>query len=127
MIKLIGITLCIRRGIAMKRFLAKTAVSVFLSLVLVLELPMATIHADTTVYTTATGSKYHFSRSCRGLNNAKNVYETSLTDAKSRGLTACSICSSGSSDNSDSSSSSNNSSSNDSASNMSLFQESSSI
>ncbi|SEL94832.1 hypothetical protein SAMN04487770_12173 [Butyrivibrio sp. ob235] len=78
---------------------------VMLSLVLLLELPMATIHADTTVYTTATGSKYHFSSSCRGLSNAKNIYTSTLSEAKAKGLTACSICATGSADDSESSSS----------------------
>ncbi|WP_408069388.1 hypothetical protein [Butyrivibrio sp. JL13D10] len=89
----------------MKKYLKKSIVCTLLSLVLMLELPMTTIHADTTVYTTATGTKYHFSRSCRGLSRAKNIYETSLSDAKASGLTACSICSSGSSNDSNSSSS----------------------
>ena len=76
----------------MKRFVMKALVSTILSLVLVLELPMASLHADRTVYTTATGKKYHFDKSCRGLNNANSIYESSLSAAKASGLTACSIC-----------------------------------
>ena len=44
------------------------------------------------VYTTKTGKKYHLRTSCTGLNNAKTIYESTLSSAKSRGLTPCSIC-----------------------------------
>ena len=59
--------------------------------------PIAALNttADTTVYVTATGSKYHFSRSCRGLNRARSISETSLSNAQSRGLEPCSICAGG--------------------------------
>ncbi len=45
-----------------------------------------------TVYTTATGKKYHSSKGCRGLSNAKNIYTSTLSDAQSLGLDPCSIC-----------------------------------
>ena len=80
---------------------------IVLSLALLFEVPMTTLHADTTVYTTATGKKYHFSQSCRGLNNARNIYTSTLSAAQAKGLTACSICASGSAENSNSSSNEN--------------------
>ena len=45
-----------------------------------------------TVYTTETGKKYHCTKSCTGLNNANKIYTTTLSEAKDRGLTACSKC-----------------------------------
>lgn len=59
-------------------------------------LASAPVHAATTVYTTATGTKYHFSKSCRGLSRARNIYTTTLAQAKSEGLSPCKICASGS-------------------------------
>jgi DNA-entry nuclease len=44
------------------------------------------------VYITASGSKYHSKESCRGLNNAKKIYEATLSEAKNKGLEACKIC-----------------------------------
>lgn len=41
------------------------------------------------VYITATGSKYHFNRGCRGLRNANSVSTMSLSDATAQGLTKC--------------------------------------
>ena len=41
------------------------------------------------VYYTETGSRYHFSKSCRGLSNANKIYSTTLSKAKSWGLTKC--------------------------------------
>ena len=49
-------------------------------------------YASTTVYTTATGSKYHSTTGCRGLNNARAIYSESESSAISKGLTKCSIC-----------------------------------
>ena len=54
--------------------------------------PAMLIGADQTVYTTETGKKYHKKKSCKGLNNARNIYTTTESQAKSRGLTKCSIC-----------------------------------
>ena len=45
-----------------------------------------------TVYTTETGSKYHSTKSCSGLSNAKAIYTSTLSKAKDIGLTACSKC-----------------------------------
>lgn len=42
-----------------------------------------------TYYWTATGSKYHFSEYCKGLNKAKNIYSGSSCPS---GLSPCSIC-----------------------------------
>lgn len=42
-----------------------------------------------TVYITATGSKYHYNPGCRGLNHANGLTTISLSDAISRGYTAC--------------------------------------
>lgn len=44
------------------------------------------------VYITATGKKYHSSKNCRGLNNARKIYRVSSSEAKSRGLTKCKLC-----------------------------------
>ena len=46
----------------------------------------------TYVFTTQTGSKYHKSKSCRGLSNAKAVYKKKLSTAKGNGLEPCKIC-----------------------------------
>lgn len=45
------------------------------------------VNAETTVYVTKTGSKYHKRKCGRG-----NFYQTSLSNAKSRGLTPCKKC-----------------------------------
>lgn len=53
---------------------------------------------NTIVYTTKTGKKYHCTKDCSGLKNAKTIYEKTLSEAKvsktSDGtlLTPCSIC-----------------------------------
>lgn len=44
------------------------------------------------VYTTATGKKYHSRRSCPGLSHARKIYKTTVSNAKSQGLTKCKIC-----------------------------------
>lgn len=45
-----------------------------------------------TVYITATGKKYHSRKGCPGLSNAKEIYETTLSDAKGKSLEPCSKC-----------------------------------
>lgn len=45
-----------------------------------------------TVYTTATGKKYHSTKHCSGLSNAKAIYESTLSAAKNSGLGPCSKC-----------------------------------
>ncbi len=45
-----------------------------------------------TVYTTATGKKYHSTKNCSGLSNANAIYDSTLEDAKNQGLTPCSKC-----------------------------------
>lgn len=45
-----------------------------------------------TVYTTATGKKYHSTKNCSGLSNAKAIYDSTLEDAKNQGLEPCSKC-----------------------------------
>ena len=45
-----------------------------------------------TVYITETGKKYHSRESCSGLNNAKAIYDSTISEAKNRGLTPCSKC-----------------------------------
>lgn len=49
-------------------------------------------HLEPTVYTTETGKKYHSAKSCPGLSNAKEIYETLLKEAKEKGLTECLKC-----------------------------------
>ncbi|EUJ34683.1 hypothetical protein PWEIH_16798 [Listeria weihenstephanensis FSL R9-0317] len=41
------------------------------------------------VYITATGKRYHYTQSCRGLNNSNGETQVTLSDAQSRGLTKC--------------------------------------
>ncbi|CAM2363426.1 hypothetical protein LISE100100_12285 [Listeria seeligeri] len=42
-----------------------------------------------TVYITATGSKYHYSQSCRGLNNSNGETAVTVDEAKAQGFTLC--------------------------------------
>lgn len=44
------------------------------------------------VYITKTGKKYHSTKNCSGLSNAKEIYESTLSEAKSKGLGPCSKC-----------------------------------
>ena len=68
-----------------------------LSMLLSVMLLPATVRADTTVYTTATGTHYHMSRSCNGLSNAKKIYEDTLSNAQAKHLEPCELCCTGSS------------------------------
>ena len=45
-----------------------------------------------TVYITATGTKYHLDKGCKGLSNANAIYESTREEAVKAGLTPCSIC-----------------------------------
>ena len=45
--------------------------------------------SGTTVYVTATGTKYHYSQYCKGLSNASAVWKVSLSKAKNSGLSKC--------------------------------------
>ncbi len=55
--------------------------------------PVTTGNTNTqNVFITKSGKRYHSTRSCRGLNNAKSVFEVSLSEAQGKGLTPCSIC-----------------------------------
>ncbi len=47
---------------------------------------------NTIVYTTETGKKYHSSKNCSGLSNAKKIFEKKLSEAESLGLTPCLKC-----------------------------------
>ena len=49
-------------------------------------------HFEPTVYTTETGKKYHSAKSCPGLSNANEIYETPLKEAKEKGLSECLKC-----------------------------------
>lgn len=94
----------------MRRVKAITRVAATL-LTLLLVVPAAapmTAQADgtDTVYVTRTGDKYHTS-SCRYVRNKNNISTMTRDQAKSRGLTACSVCSGGVASSSSSSSSSN--------------------
>ena len=65
----------------------------FLSFILVFVMCLSFhTYADQTVYTTASGKKYHSTAQCSGLNNAKNIYEKSESEAIASGLTKCAIC-----------------------------------
>jgi hypothetical protein len=48
--------------------------------------------AEETVYITKTGKKYHSRKNCSGLNNAKAIYDSTLSNAQNLGLTPCSKC-----------------------------------
>lgn len=52
----------------------------------------STTNKTSTVYTTETGKKYHCTKNCSGLSNAKKIYTDTLSEAKTRGLTPCSKC-----------------------------------
>lgn len=45
--------------------------------------------AGNIVYITATGTKYHFNKNCRGLSNANAIYQTTLAAARADGFTLC--------------------------------------
>lgn len=45
-----------------------------------------------TVYITETGKKYHSTKNCSGLSNAKAIYDSTLSEAKNKGLGPCSKC-----------------------------------
>lgn len=70
----------------------KRIVTLMLSLALILGMIPINSIADRTVYITRTGSKYHSTKECSGLNRAKSIYSCSESEAQSRGLTKCSIC-----------------------------------
>ncbi len=70
----------------------KRIVTLMLSLALLLGMIPINSTADRTVYITKTGSKYHSTKECSGLNRAKSIYSCSESEAQSRGLTKCSIC-----------------------------------
>ena len=54
--------------------------------------PASDNNVTNTVYTTATGTKYHCTKSCSGLSRAKEIFTTTLSKAKASGLTPCSNC-----------------------------------
>ena len=62
------------------------------SLILLLVLLSFGAYAETTVYTTRTGKKYHSTQYCTGLNNAKEIYTETETSAINKGLTKCDLC-----------------------------------
>lgn len=45
-----------------------------------------------TVCVTKTGKKYHSSKSCQGLSNAREIYNSTLSEALNKGLEPCSKC-----------------------------------
>lgn len=57
-----------------------------------LQTQTVTTPTSNTVYTTKTGKKYHSTKNCRGLSNAKEIYTSTLSAAKSIGLGPCSFC-----------------------------------
>ena len=70
----------------------KRIITLMLSLALILGMIPINSIADRTVYITKTGSKYHSTKECSGLNRAKSIYSCSESEAQSKGLTKCSIC-----------------------------------
>ena len=49
-------------------------------------------YADTTVYVTRTGTKYHLKKNCRGLNNAAEIGSATFNEYISQHLDPCKIC-----------------------------------
>lgn len=47
------------------------------------------VSSSKTVYITQTGTKYHYTKNCRGLSNANKIIPTTLSKAKSGGYTLC--------------------------------------
>ena len=58
-------------------------------------IPASNIYADSIVYITESGSKYHTSEQCRVLHNAKSKIPVERSAAIARGYTACAICAGG--------------------------------
>jgi len=92
------------------KFRRKALISIVMALAIIVSTPSINTFADTVVYVTKTGTKYHYSRNCKGLNNAKTIIETTLSSAQSSGHTACSLCATNSSSSDNSSTSESNSS-----------------
>ncbi len=54
--------------------------------------PAPVVPSEQTVLTTQTGKRYHSTKNCSGLSNAKAIFESTLQNAKNKGLTPCSKC-----------------------------------
>lgn len=54
--------------------------------------PQSKVNAQTYVYTTATGKRYHARQNCPGLSRARKIYRETLSEAKAEGLSPCHIC-----------------------------------
>ena len=54
--------------------------------------PAPAVPSEQTVFTTQTGKRYHSTKNCSGLSNAKAIFESTLQNAKNKGLTPCSKC-----------------------------------
>ena len=50
------------------------------------------INDTTPCYITKTGSKYHSSKECSGLKNAKTIIDSTVGEAKGKNLSPCAIC-----------------------------------
>lgn len=57
--------------------------------------PTMRTYADSIVYITNTGAKYHTNKNCKGLNKAKNKIPVERSTAIARGYIACAICAGG--------------------------------
>lgn len=75
----------------MKKILKK-ALTVMLSVSLLTLGSVPLTHAETIVYTTRTGSKYHSRKSCPTLSRSRVIYSKTLSEAKAEGLEACKVC-----------------------------------
>ncbi len=53
---------------------------------------MAAFAASNKVYYVRDGKRYHSSAHCRTLARSKNIQETTLEEAKEKGLTPCKVC-----------------------------------
>ncbi len=47
--------------------------------------------ADTKVYITSSGKKYHY-KDCRTLKKSKKIQEVTIKTARDKGLTPCKVC-----------------------------------
>jgi hypothetical protein len=55
-------------------------------------LGVSSVYAQSTVYATARGKKYHTYADCRSIKSSSTVKTLSLEDAQKAGLDLCSIC-----------------------------------
>lgn len=55
-------------------------------------LSLAQVQAVERYYVTKSGTKYHLTKSCSGLKNAKHVTDVTMSAIRGKKLTLCEIC-----------------------------------